>query len=131
MKLLKSSWMTAIGAAVALAPFQAMAVDNPFKTANNLAANVGQSAGLGNAPTPLTTIIGSIINVLLGFLGVVFLIILIYAGFLWMTAAGDKGKVEKAQDMIRQSIIGLVVIIAAFSISSFVLNSLVNVSGTG
>lgn len=128
MKLQKPSWVVALGSAVALAPFQVLAVDNPFKVANNMVNNVGSNAGLGT-PTPLTTIIGSIINVALGFLGVVFLVLLIYAGFLWMTASGDKTKVEKAQDMIRQAIIGLVVIIAAFSISNFVLNSLVNVSG--
>jgi len=59
------------------------------------------------------------------------LILLIYAGFLWMTAQGDDKLVTKAKDIIRQAVIGLIVIIAAFSISNFVLSSLVNVSGTG
>ncbi len=131
MKFTKPSWLVAIGAAIALAPFQVMAVTNPFKAANNQVVALQNAAGLGTTATPLTQIIGSIINVLLGFLGIIFLILLIYAGFLWMTAGGEKDKVEKAQTMIKQAVIGLIVIVAAFSISNFVLNSLINVSGTG
>lgn len=127
MKLLKPSWLSLAGAAAALAPYQAMAAENPFKTAQNLATNTGQAAGI-QSDRPLADIVGSLINVFLGFLGIVFLILLIYAGFLWMTAQGDKDKVSKAQDTIRQAIIGLIVVIAAFAISNFVLGSLVNVS---
>ena len=54
---------------------------------------VGESAGLGSAD--LVATIGTIISVFLGALGVIFLILVIYAGFLWMTAAGDAKKVEK------------------------------------
>jgi len=127
MKLLKPSWLSLAGAAAALAPYKALAVENPFVTANKLTGQVAGNAGITSTRS-LPDIIGSIINVLLGFLGIVFLVLLIYAGFLWMTAQGDKSKVEKAQDMIRQAVIGLIVIIAAFAISNFVLNSLVNVT---
>lgn len=119
--------MSLAGAASLLAPYQALAAENPFKTAQNLATNTGSAAGIQSTRS-LPEIVGSLVNVFLGFLGIVFLVLLIYAGFLWMTAQGDKTKVEKAQDTIRQAIIGLIVVIAAFAISNFVLGSLVNVS---
>ena len=126
MKFNKPAWATAIGVA-ALAPLQALA-ESPFLTAQKAADEVRAKSGVG-ATKPLPEIIGNIINALLGFLGIVFLVLLLYAGFIWMTAGGDKAKVEKAQSMIQQAVIGLVVITAAFAISSFVLGSLVNVTG--
>jgi len=126
MKFIKPAWATAIGVA-AMAPLQALAVDNPFNVAKNMANNTAANAGISNQ-RPITDIIGSIINVLLGFLGVVFLVLLLYAGFTWMTAGGDTEKVTKAKTMITQAVIGLVIITAAFTISTFVLGSLVNVS---
>ena len=100
---------------------------NPFNTAQNLASNVGQNAGIAST-TPLPLIIGRIVNVVLGFLGVVFLVLLLYAGFTWMTAQGDDKKVATARNIITQAIIGLIVIVAGFAISNFVLGSLVNVT---
>ncbi|MBI4139136.1 hypothetical protein HY479_03230, partial [Candidatus Uhrbacteria bacterium] len=55
---------------------------------------------------------------------------LLYGGFLWMTAGGSEEGVTKAKTMIRNAIIGLVIIVAAFSISNFVLSSLVKVTGS-
>ena len=122
------STAASVGSAVGLAALPHVALaqsNNPFNNAANLAANVGESAGLGQ-PKPLTAIVGSIINVVLGFLGIVLLGYLLFAGFQWMTAGGDSGQVDKAKGMIKNAIIGLIVIVAAFAISTFVLGSLVN-----
>ena len=54
----------------------------------------------------------------------------VYSGFLWMTAGGDEKQVKTAKDMIRDAVIGLVVIIAGFAISNFVLQQLVTVTST-
>ncbi len=125
MKLLKKTYWLGLAAA-AFAPFAAFAQSGgALGRGLNDIKTVQQNAGVGTQ-TSLPAIIGNIINVLLGFLGIVFLVLLIYAGFLWMTAQGEKGNVEKAQNIIRQSIIGLVVIVAAFAISNFVLGSLIN-----
>ena len=85
----------------------------------------------GAAPTDLLTLIGTIINVLLGFLGVIFLLLTIYAGFLWMTAQGNEEKVEKATGILKTAIIGLVIILAAYSIANFVVSQVSNATGTG
>jgi type III secretory pathway component EscU len=129
MKFIKPSWMSAAGVAAALAPWKALA-QNPFNTAINSVTNIRTNAGLTQERS-LEEIIGSIINVILGFLGIVFLVLMLWAGFKWMTARGDETKVEEATTMIRQAIIGLAVILAAFAISNYVLNALVRVTTTG
>ncbi len=114
--------------ATALATFPAIALaqqQNPFQQAGNLAGEVGSNAGLGQ-PKPLTQIVGQILNIALGFLGILLLAYLLYAGFLWMTSGGDSKKADAAATMIKNAIIGLIIIVAAFAISSFVLGSLVN-----
>lgn len=93
--------------------------------------SVGEKT-LGNADAPyaqsdensLASIVSSVIKAFLGLLGIIFLVLLIYAGFKWMTAQGDEQKVEQAKSTITRAIIGLVIIIAAYSITYFVFSSL-------
>lgn len=125
MKHLRTMLRTGVALGLAALPSVALAQKNPFETAGELAGAVGKNAGLGE-PKPLTAIIGQLINVALGFLGIVLLAYLLFAGFLWMTAGGETEKVDKAKSMIRNAIIGLIIIVAAFAISTFVLSSLVN-----
>lgn len=66
----------------------------------------------------------TIIEAFLGFLGIIFLVLIIYAGFVWMTAAGDSDKVQKAKDTIFRSVIGLVIIVLSYSITYFVFRYL-------
>lgn len=129
----KKTLLTRAGATIGgiLFPMVALAqaTDNPFNRAkSNLEGTVGTKA-FGTAPsTDIYAIAGSIINVALGFLGIVLLGYMLFAGYLWMTSGGETEKAEKAQTMIRNAVIGLIIIIAAFAISTFVLGSLVNVS---
>lgn len=101
-----------------------------MRTGLNAAAG---PSGYDQGATDLTQIVGSLISQALGLLGLVLLAILIYAGFLWMTAQGDDSKVKKAKDMITQAVIGLVIIVAAYAIADFVIASLGNATtgGTG
>ncbi|MFH1620524.1 MAG: MMCAP2_0565 family pilin-like conjugal transfer protein [Patescibacteria group bacterium] len=120
-------WAVTAGTALVALPAQVLATSNPFDTAKNLAAQTGGAAGI-EANKGLPEIVGGIINVFLGFLGIIFMVLLLYAGFLWMTAQGEDAKVKKARDMITQAVIGLIIVVAAFAISNFILGSLVNVS---
>lgn len=69
-------------------------------------------------------IISTIIQTALSLIGVIFLLLVIYGGYNWMTAAGDNSKVETAKNTITRAVIGLVVVLAAYAISYFVIQSL-------
>ena len=86
-------------------------------------AGVQNTTGLGDRDP--REIAGSVIRVLLGFLGIIAVLIILYAGFLWMTAAGNDDKVSTAKSMMSAGVIGLVIILAAFGIASFVMDALV------
>ncbi len=119
---------TGTALAAVAAPFTAFAAENPFNVSKRqLEGTVRTQAGLTGS-TDLPVIIGNIINVVLGFMGILLLGYLLYAGFLWMTAGGSEDQVKKAKSMIQQAIIGLIIIVAAFAISTFVLQSLINVT---
>lgn len=68
--------------------------------------------------------IAQIINIILGFLGVIAVVIVLAGGFKWMTAGGNEDKVGEARKMIVQGVIGLVIIFAAWGIASFVITQL-------
>lgn len=72
---------------------------------------------------------GSVIAMILSFTGVIFLVLMVYAGWLWMTARGEEEPVEKAQKIIISSIIGLIILVGAYSITSFVVPRLTDVTG--
>ncbi len=61
-----------------------------------------------------------IIDKFLGFLGLIAVVIIIYAGFLWLTAGGDTKKVDKAKRVLKEAIIGLLIIFAAWGIAQAV-----------
>ncbi len=136
-KLFKKTILTAVGTALVLLPTLAFAQtggptdSNPFTRGVKQVGAIGARATGQTTQRPLPEILGSIINVFLGFLGMVFLLLMLYAGFLWMMAQGDDKQVTKAKDMIKQAVIGLIVIVAAFAISNFIVSQLANVaSGT-
>ena len=89
----------------------------------SIQTNVQNATGLGNRDP--REIAASVIRVVLGFLGIIAVLIVLYAGFLWMTAAGNDDKIASAKSMMSAGIIGLVIILAAFGIATFVMNSLV------
>jgi len=78
-------------------------------------SDVGNSAG-----TFLSQRTGQIIGAILSFIGVIFLVLIIYAGILWMTASGNDQQVDKAKKLIIAAIIGLVIILAAYAITAFI-----------
>ncbi|HOD87004.1 MAG TPA: hypothetical protein PKY61_01830 [bacterium] len=79
----------------------------------------------------LVQIIVAIIQIALSLLGIIFLIIIVFAGYSWMTAAGNEEAVKKAQDMIKRAIIGLVIVLMAYAITYFIFNQLPFSGGGG
>ncbi|MEK7452346.1 MAG: hypothetical protein AAB664_03325 [Patescibacteria group bacterium] len=102
------------------------APDAPAKDAGPAALVIGglDAAAVGtgyNKSLGLSTVIGRGISFLLGAVGMVFVIIVIYGGIMYMTSAGVEDKVKTAKKMITQAIIGIIIIISAYAISSYVL----------
>jgi cbb3-type cytochrome oxidase subunit 3 len=62
-----------------------------------------------------------VVGQVLTFLGVVFLGLMIYGGIVWMLASGNEAKVDEAKNIITAGIIGLVIVMAAYAISYFVI----------
>lgn len=85
----------------------------------------GLQDDLGSAGN-LPETIGNIITVVLGFLGIIFIVIIIYAGFIWLLSNGDDGKIKKAKGMIINSIIAVVIIFLAYAITTFVFSTIIN-----
>lgn len=77
---------------------------------------------LGDALKDFTipTKIGQIVGAVLAFVGVIFFVIIIYGGFMWMTAGGNEEKVKKAIELIVQAVVGLIIIGAAYLITKFI-----------
>lgn len=114
-----------LGATVAMSA-PAWAAFTPGSPSSALSDTAAAASGLatGDADTQIFTIIGNIVDILLGLLGIIFFLLTVWAGYIWMTAQGEPGKVEKAQKMLTQGAIGLVIIFAAYAISNFALNQL-------
>lgn len=94
----------------------------PVHAAVELPSELGDTLGMSDAS--IGTIIGNIINIVLGLLGFVLVILIIWSGVEWMTAGGDSGKVDKAKTRLLNSVIGLAIVLAAWAVASFVVDNL-------
>jgi hypothetical protein len=99
-----------------------------------LAVETGLDATAGAAGVKndleISEIIGNIVYIILGFLGIFFIILLIYGGFMRMTAQGDAGKITKSTGIITSAIIGVLIILASYTITAFVLSRITASTGT-
>ncbi|MFH1030015.1 MAG: hypothetical protein V1770_02020 [bacterium] len=84
--------------------------------------NIGGAEGKEKG---LVIIIVEIVKDILSLLGVVFVILSVYAGYLWMTAGGNDEQVSKAKALIRDAIIGLIITLSAYAISYYILDNLI------
>ncbi|MCK5510709.1 hypothetical protein KAI65_04180 [Candidatus Parcubacteria bacterium] len=93
---------------------------------DSMLGKFSQSAGFeaDDTGTQLGKVVALVIKGFLSLLGIIFIILIILSGFNWMTSEGDEQKISKAKETIRTAIIGLFIIIAAYSITYFVFNVL-------
>jgi len=76
---------------------------------------------MGSTGDDLLNRINLIINVVYGLIGVIFFVLIIYGGILWMTAGGNDTQVKKAQNIIQRAAIGLFIVVLAYAITYFIL----------
>lgn len=82
-------------------------------------------------PSDVPTLIGNVIGTALSMIAVIFFILMVYGGFLWMTAHGDSSQVDKAKDTIIAAIIGIIVVLASYAITNFVFSATGGSGGGG
>ena len=93
-------------------------VEGLNKSVENIPAFQDQAGGTYDS-TFLATRAGMIISVILSFVGVLFFILMIYAGILWMTASGNDQQISKAKSLLINAIIGIVIVFSAYAITTF------------
>ncbi|MFA6427221.1 MAG: hypothetical protein WCW16_02100 [Candidatus Magasanikbacteria bacterium] len=90
--------------------------------------SIDEFINLGSAD--LRTIVIRLINIALGFLGILLVLLIIYSGLLWMTSGGDEERTKKARRVLFNAIIGLIIILLSNSMVIFLLRSLGQATGS-
>lgn len=122
MKKIIQKFALLIVMSAVILPVGVMAID----LGGGLLGDAQKAAGFKQATeTTLAENVGYIINVALSFVGIIFTVLMVYAGYLWMTAAGETAQIDKAKKIITACIIGLVITLSAYSISNFVVSRIV------
>lgn len=95
-------------------------------TISDRLTDIAIKGGFQTDPTIASSprIIGLIIGAFIAFAGLTFLILMIIAGYGWMTASGNEEKVKKATSTVKTSIIGLIVSISGYILWNFIFNTL-------
>jgi cytochrome bd-type quinol oxidase subunit 2 len=90
-----------------------------------MATSSGYNASEGNNDS-LELKISLIIQAALGLLGVLFIVLTIYAGITWMTAAGNEESIKKAATTLKHNVVGLIIVLLAYVISIFIIRIFTN-----
>ena len=90
-------------------------------TWGNTANNVQNRVALGNDDP--RNIAANIINIILGFLGILAVVLILFGGFKWMTAAGNDDKIAEAKKLLVAGVVGLIIILAAYALAAFILDA--------
>ena len=81
-------------------------------------------AGLTNTGSAdLPTLAGNVLGTALSFIGVLFFALMVFGGFMWMTARGNEEQTKKALSTITAAVIGLIIVLSSYTITNFVFKS--------
>lgn len=99
------------------------AVDDVLNSVGNKAGYASMDdTKLANSAFP--KLVGRFLGVLLGVLGVIFTVLFVYSGYLWMTAGGDAAALTKAKEIMMRAAIGMIIVVSAYVITYFVVMAL-------
>ncbi len=88
--------------------------------------------GVSRLPTQdIRVTIFRVINVLLSIVGIIFLVLVIYGGYVYMVSQGVEEEVNRAKKILRSAVIGLAIILASLAITQFILQQLSGATGLG
>ncbi len=112
-----------------VAPIAAFAITAFANSAKAISVNFDVVSSTGLGTTGLEDSIARVINIALGFLGLISVIIILLGGFKWMTSGGDGEKIKGAKKLIGAGVVGLAIVLAAYAIAQFAVSKLLNVTG--
>jgi hypothetical protein len=112
--------VTGVSVAAVALPMVALAQINSA----DLGIEYATSIGLGTRDVRET--VGSVIRAFMGLLGIVAVCLILYGGFKWMTAGGNEEQVGEAKKIIISGVIGLIIIMSAYAIATFVVGAIIN-----
>ncbi|MFH1230999.1 MAG: Ig-like domain-containing protein, partial [Planctomycetota bacterium] len=90
----------------------------------NSLLNGGGDNALILGSRPIEETVARIINVVLGFLGVIAVLLILYAGFIWMTSQGNSEKIQRAKLILISAVIGLLIVLSAYTLARFIISRL-------
>ena len=129
---MKSFLRIFIGTSLTLFPVLVVFVSPVFAaqaTLQKMLYDTGATSTLTGSSQSWFGTIGSLINVFLSLLGVLFLLLILRAGLLYMTSQGEQKAITKAKDTMITAVIGLVIILSAYAISGTVIGYLGTATG--
>lgn len=110
--------------APAAAPAKAPGIDQALSGLNTSAETAMPGITKTKGKT-VNTIISKGISTVLSFVGIIFMILIISGGLMWMTSGGDSGKVEKSKKLMVNATIGLAFVLSAYALTVFVIDSII------
>ena len=106
-------------------PTTTLAAFSSDPTATTATGNLDSVAGTVGIKGPdIYTFIGKTLAGFIGFLGLIFLILIVYAGILYLTALGEEERIKKSKRLLTWAVIGMLIIVGAFTLTTFVFNRL-------
>ncbi|MCG2701068.1 pilin [Candidatus Parcubacteria bacterium] len=118
-KLFKQILILACLIAILILPYFVFAAGESATLETLKGVAIGGGYGTADKNT-FSQILGTVAKTAIGLLGVVFIGLIIYAGYNWMIARGDEEKLNNAKDTLRRAIIGLVIVVGAYAIWRFI-----------
>lgn len=95
-----------------------------FTNAKDIGKEVASSAKV-DTTSSLEAYVSNIVGVSLTIIGTLFFLLIVYGGYIWMIARGNDKEAERAKEIITTASIGLVIVVIAYALSSFVVKALV------
>ena len=100
-------------------PILAASLKDGFSTTGDL-KDFANSANYTESHAP-EYYVGLVLNGLFSILGIIAMGLLFYSGFVWMTARGNEAKVTKAKDNITEALIGLIILVGSYALTTFLI----------
>ena len=128
--MFKNNWKKYLFSALLFSGFlfASLALAQNFGTE---AVGDGLAGTLGEVGRDPREVAGRIINFALGFLGLIAVLIIIYAGFKWMTSGGSEEKIAEAKKILIAGVIGLIIILSSWALATFILSRFSQVVNNG